>query len=109
MFRSKKYFNTLLKLLTLAFALNATIGYGACCYAMDEEPAMQGMQSESCHKADEQNQGHEKCCAACFMLTPVFEIAKSSSPVPDINLAVTIESYSYSNLDPPFRPPIQHL
>ncbi len=95
-----------LKLILIVFTLNVTVAYGACCLDTSQEQSEAAM---PCHDTEAKvSVEDENCCAACFNLPPssglhlISEHTHHDSSAPQT-------FYHINTLDPPFRPPIQHL
>ena len=113
----------LLKVLLLVFALHTSIGYAACCIALEPADAETSM---PCHdkkhekKHDNQHDNkqdsnqnthidHNECCSSCFAIGIPASLTKSlSSSAEDITADIFILFIS-SSIDPLFKPPISLL
>ena len=98
----------LLQIVAIVFVVNATSAFGACCFMTSPEPGM-SMVTLPCHQTEDTNEVGEKaqdCCLLCvpmmgsasfeFESTPQHLLGATRSPLPVLT----------SNVDPPFRPPI---
>ena len=113
----------LLKVLLLVFALHTSIGYAACCIALEPADAETSM---PCHDKKHDNQhdnkqdnnqdgnqnthiDHNECCSSCFAIGIPASLTKSlSSSAEDITADIFILFIS-SSIDPVFKPPISLL
>lgn len=96
-----------LKLLVFVFAMNASLGYSACCVDLDTAA---GAADESCHETDTAADGADsQCCSACVVSMIRSEQVKPARALPVRQLSpltlVRVPGY----LDPPYRPPIADL
>ena len=121
----------LLKVLLLVFALHTSIGYAACCIALEPADAETSMpchdkkhekkhdnQHDNQHdnKQDNNQDGnqnthidHNECCSSCFAIGIPASLTKSlSSNAEDITTDILILFIS-SSIDPLFKPPISLL
>lgn len=102
-----QYSVALLKILVIVFAMNATLSYGACCIEMDLASNEEKM---PCHSADnDEREDKSKCCSVCVVMVLPLEQVKPI--VESLSSKVSAEQVLFisNNVDPPFRPPINHL
>jgi len=105
----------LLKVLLLVFALHTSIGYAACCIALEPADTAASM---PCHDNNQDgnqdsNQNthidHNECCSSCFAIGIPSSLTKPlSSSAENITADIFILFIS-SSIDPLFRPPITLL
>jgi len=113
----------LLKVLLLVFALHTSIGYAACCIALEPADAETSM---PCHEKKHDNQhdnkqdnnqdsnqnthiDHNECCSSCFAIGIPSSLTKSLSSSAENITADTLILFISSSIDPLFRPPITLL
>jgi len=109
----------LLKVLLLVFALHTSIGYAACCIALEPADAEKSM---PCHDKKHDNQhdnkqdsnqnthiDHNECCSSCFAIGIPASLTKSLSSSAEDITADTLILFISSSIDPLFRPPITLL
>ena len=117
----------LLKVLLLVFALHTSIGYAACCIALEPADAETSM---PCHDKKHDNQhdnqhdnkqdnnqdgnqnthiDHNECCSSCFAIGIPASLTKSLSSSAEDITADTLILFISSSIDPLFRPPITLL
>jgi hypothetical protein len=113
----------LLKVLLLVFALHTSIGYAACCIALEPADAETSM---PCHDKKHDNQhdnkqgnnqdgnqnthiDHNECCSSCFAIGIPASLTKSLSSNAEDITADTLILFISSSIDPLFRPPITLL
>ena len=113
----------LLKVLLLVFALHTSIGYAACCIALepaDAETSMPCHDKKNDNKHDNKqgnnqdgNQNthidHNECCSSCFAIGIPASLTKSLSRSAEDITADTLILFISSSIDPLFRPPITLL
>ena len=113
----------LLKALLLVFALHTSIGYAACCIALEPADAETSM---PCHEKKYDNQhdnkqdnnqdsnqnthiDHNECCSSCFAIGIPASLTKPLSSSAEDITADTLILFISSSIDPLFRPPIARL
>ena len=113
----------LLKALLLVFALHTSIGYAACCIALEPADAETSM---PCHEKKYDNQhdnkqdnnqdsnqnthiDHNECCSSCFAIGIPASLTKPLSSSAEDITADTLILFISSSIDPLFRPPITLL
>ena len=105
----------LLKVLLLVFALHTSIGYAACCIALEPADAETSM---PCHDKKNDNKqdnnqnthiDHNECCSSCFAIGIPASLTKSLSSSAEDITADTLILFISSSIDPLFRPPITLL
>ena len=113
----------LLKALLIVFALHTSIGYAACCIALEPAEAETSM---PCHdnkhdKNQDNNQDgnqegnqnthvdHNKCCYSCFAIGIPSSLTKPLSSSAENITADIFVLFISSSIDPLFRPPITLL
>ena len=113
----------LLKALLIVFALHTSIGYAACCIALEPAEAETSM---PCHdkKYDNNQDGnqegnqegnqnthvdHNKCCSSCFVIGIPSSLTKPLSSSAENITADIFMLFISSSIDPLFRPPITLL
>ena len=124
---NKRQRGLLLKALLLVFALHTSIGYAACCIALepaDAETSMPCHDNKYDNKHDNQHdnkQGnnqdgnqnthidHNECCSSCFAIGIPASLTKSLSSSAEDITADTLILFISSSIDPLFRPPITLL
>jgi len=96
-----------LKALLLIFALHTSIGYAACCIAL--EPA-ETQTSMPCHESNQDTHvDHNECCSSCFAIgipSTLTKVLSNSSKNITADIFILFIS---SSIDPLFRPPITLL
>ena len=108
----------LLKALLLVFALHTSIGYAACCIALEPAEAETSM---PCHDKKHDNKygnqegnqnthvDHNKCCSSCFVIGIPSSLTKPLSSSAENITADIFVLFISSSIDPLFRPPITLL